>query len=258
VTSNFDTYSRYYDLLYQDKDYQGEADYIHTLLSRFSQSNDSVLELGCGTGKHGELLATKGLRVTGVERSLSMLDQATKRSERFNSAGAGRFTAAMGDARDFRCDQIFDSVISLFHVMSYQTSSADVNSMFQTAASHLRTGGLFVFDVWYGPAVLSLQPAVRVKRMEDSSLHVTRIAEPTLIENLNRVDVTYTVFTTDKATQTIESFTELHPMRYFFAPELESFAQANGFDVVHQEEWLSSEVPSRHSWGVVYVCKKSP
>jgi len=34
--SVFADYARYYDLLYKDKDYEGEADYVDGLIRRFS------------------------------------------------------------------------------------------------------------------------------------------------------------------------------------------------------------------------------
>ena len=65
----FDAYTHYYDLLYQDKNYEAEVDYINNLLTRHGIAGRDVLEFGSGTGRHGRLLADKGYRVTGIERS---------------------------------------------------------------------------------------------------------------------------------------------------------------------------------------------
>ena len=69
----FDEYARYYDLLYQDKDYQAEADYVAALIRRFHPDAQSILEMGSGTGKHARLLADRGYKVHGIERSPEML-----------------------------------------------------------------------------------------------------------------------------------------------------------------------------------------
>ena len=53
----FDAYAAYYDLLYKDKDYAGETEYVHRLIQRFNPGAKSILELGSGTGKHARLLA---------------------------------------------------------------------------------------------------------------------------------------------------------------------------------------------------------
>ena len=42
----------YYNLFYEDKDYQLEAKYIHEKIQEYKSNSNSILELGCGTGKH--------------------------------------------------------------------------------------------------------------------------------------------------------------------------------------------------------------
>ena len=59
-TKVFDAYSNYYDLLYQDKDYVAETEYINSLISSYSKNAESILELGSGTGIHAGLLANIG------------------------------------------------------------------------------------------------------------------------------------------------------------------------------------------------------
>ena len=46
----FDTYAHYYDLLYQDKDYVAEAEYVAAYIQSHSPQAERILELGCGTG----------------------------------------------------------------------------------------------------------------------------------------------------------------------------------------------------------------
>ncbi len=258
MTEVFDHYSRYYDLPYQDKDYEGETEYVRELLRRFHPTAKTILELGSGTGRHAELLAASGLQVTGVELSPRMFEIATERAQRSAATGSTHgFSIQQGDARTFRTDRQFDAVISLFHVASYQVSNADILNMFQTACHHLRPGGCFVFDVWYGPAVLAQQPVVRVKRLENDSIDVLRIAEPSIDTYANRVDVHYTMLVSDKASGAVEQFTECHPMRYYFPLELDLIAEQSGLEIVHSEEWMTGHAPSEQTWGVTFVARKN-
>ena len=48
--SVFNEYARYYDLLYRDKDYVGEVEYVHRLLQAHAPGAQSLLNLGCGSG----------------------------------------------------------------------------------------------------------------------------------------------------------------------------------------------------------------
>lgn len=53
---------------------------------------------------------------------------------------------------------------SLFHVLRYQITNNDVLDMLSTVKLHLKPGGLFILEFWYGPAVLMDRPEKRVKR----------------------------------------------------------------------------------------------
>ena len=243
----FDAYSRYYDLLYQDKDYEGEVEYIDSLLQAYGVTGCELMEFGAGTGKHGRLLAEKGYNITGIELSDSMVHKAQNTDV---------FTCQQGDIRTVSLGRNFDSVLALFHVVSYQTTNADVQAVFQRATEHLKKGGLFVFDVWYSPAVYNLKPETRVKRMTNDEVEVIRIAEPNILPNENRVDVNYTVFVQDKITNSYNKFSETHPMRHFSEPEMESFAEKNNFTVLKAEEFLTGNKPSEKTWGVCFILKK--
>ena len=309
----FGDYGRYYDLLYADKDYAAEAQYVASLLERFritpcsklQTPNSRILEFGCGTGKHARLLAEMGYEVTGIERSAEMAEEAGsreqgagsgKRKARSKERGAesgepgnaspdvvqlgrtglptrqdgsgepsyntptrgaeGSFRCLLGDIRTTDLGQTFDAVISLFHVVSYQTTNEDVAAVFENAARHLDADGVFLFDVWYAPAVLTLQPAIRVKRVENEEVHLTRIAEPTLLPDQNCVRVDYTLFAQRLADGYIDQCAESHLMRYFSTPEIRALAERYGFDVACDQEWLTGKPADTSTWGVCYVLRK--
>ena len=70
---SFNSYSHYYDLLYQDKDYHSEAAYIDSLLKKYAISQSNILEFGSGTGIHAGYLCELGYLVHGVELSSEMV-----------------------------------------------------------------------------------------------------------------------------------------------------------------------------------------
>ena len=59
--SVFADYSRYYDLLYRDKNYVGESKYVAGLIRRHAPETKTVMEMGCGTGLHAATMAALGL-----------------------------------------------------------------------------------------------------------------------------------------------------------------------------------------------------
>lgn len=254
--SVFGDYSRYYNLLYKDKDYAGEAHYVDVLLNRYAAFPvHTLLELGCGTGVHALLLAEQGYSVTGVDQSEEMLAAANANAK--IQSQSSRLTFLQGDVRTVKLYNTFDAVISLFHVMSYQATNDDLLAAFASARSHLRPEGVFLFDCWYGPAVLTDRPAVRVKRLDDENISAIRIAEPKLYPNDNLVDVNYHVFVTDKSNGNVKEIKETHRMRYLFKPELERMLQAEGLTLIHSEEWMTGKTPGFDTWGVCFVAKRA-
>jgi SAM-dependent methyltransferase len=253
--SVFGAYARYYDLLYRDKDYEGEVRFIQKLLHRHAPDARSLLELGSGTGMHAALLAATGYMVTGVELSDEMLATAKQRQQALAQELTDRLHFVPGDIRDSHLDANFDAAISLFHVISYLPTNDDVLAALTTARKHLKTGGIFLFDFWYGPTVLTDRPVVRVKRVEDEAIRVVRIAEPTLSPNANLVDVQYHAFVKDKVSQVIEEIQENHRMRYLFLPEIDMLFAQVGFARIDCGEWMTEREPGFDTWGVYVVAR---
>ena len=251
--SVFAGYSRYYDLLYRDKDYAGEARYVAELIRRHASQARTLMEIGCGTGSHAVELAQLGFDVSGVDMSEGMLESADTRRASLAPAIAAKMEFARGDARTVRLGRKFDAVISLFHVMSYQTTNVDLAAAFTTAREHLEPGGVFVFDCWYGPAVLRQWPAVTEKNLSDDATEVARRAEPVIHATENVVDVNYTVVVTDKLTGANETLRETHRMRYLFTPEIEMALSAADMMLVDSRGWMTDSPPGFETWGAVFV-----
>ena len=245
----FDRYATYYDALYRDKDYVSEAAYVDGLLRQHRPGIGSILELGCGTGAHAMALAALGHAVTGVDRSSAMVQQACHRK-----GTSASVDFSIGDLTTFRAGRTFDAVLSLFHVVSYQVSNADLQAAMQTAAIHLAPGGLFLFDCWYGPAVLTTPPEVRIRRLESNGLRMTRLAEPLHLPDQDRVDVKYEILLESDAG--MERVEETHSMRYLFEPEVRLLVEQAGMDLVDARGWLSPEAPTCATWYACFVARR--
>jgi len=245
-------YSKYYDLLYQDKDYIAEVDYVDGLIKDHSSETKTILDLGCGTGKHDALLCDKGYTLHGVDVSEEMLEIAESRRK----GKEEKLTFSRSDVAQLHLGEKFDAIVSLFHVMSYQNTNATLDSVFAGVREHLKAGGLFIFDFWYGPAVLTDLPKTTVKRLENEYIKVTRVAESNLHAQLNTVDVNFNIFATQKKDGSSIEKKELHTMRYFFDTELEMLCDKHRFSVEARYGWLSKKSPGFDTWNVVWVVKK--
>jgi SAM-dependent methyltransferase len=254
--SNFQKYSAYYDLLYRDKDYAAEAQYVARLIRSAVPTAHTILELGSGTGRHGRLLAAMGFDVHGIERSAEMVAVARAAACAGSSGASGSFTCEVGDICRASLGRAFDAVISLFHVVSYQTTNQALQAAFRVAADHLAPGGQFLFDVWHGPAVLSQRPSERVKEVADERYRVKRTVRPELDTNRGTVNVVYHMECEDRPSGKIVRFSEEHLMRYLFPTEVDLLARNCGLRQVASEEFLTGKPPSADSWSVLYILQK--
>lgn len=248
--SQFDLYAAYYDLLYRDKDYASEARYVDCRVRAVLPTASQLLELGCGTGGHAVEMARLGYTVHGVDLSPAMVERAAYRRLESQALPA-RLSFEQGDVRSVRVGRRFDAVISLFHVISYQTSNADLAAAFSTARAHLDRGGVFVFDCWYGPAVLSDRPRQVEKRVGNEQIEVVRLTRPEMHVNLNCVDVHFDIEIVSRMSDDRHEVRETHRMRYLFLPEIDHLLRQAGFDQVEAECWMTGEPLDDSTW---YAC----
>ncbi len=161
MTEIFNEYAQYYDLLYQDKNYREEVDFIITLIKNNAKAPvKNILNLGCGTGNHDKFLVKNGYLITGVDFSAGMIKAAVDK-------GLENVTFIQEDISQFKLPQKFDIVLSLYHVMSYLVTMEQLDATLQTVKKHLSKDGIFIFDFWYGPTVKKTKPTDSIKRIEN-------------------------------------------------------------------------------------------
>ena len=247
----FQDYAYYYNAFYKDKDYAKEARQIDEILKKYGKNIHSVINYGCGTGKHDIELSRIGYSCTGIDLSETMIAIAKQNSKKEEK----KIDFSVADIRKFEPEKKYDAVISLFHVMSYQNSNEDIRAAFQSARKALERDKLFLFDLWYGPGVLTDPPVVRVKEVEDDQYRLIRIARPVMYDERNIVDVNYEVLIIDKRTNITKTIKEVHSMRYFFRPELEILLQQAGFELMANIDCNTLEETDYNSWTSYFIAK---
>lgn len=250
----FHDYAYYYNLFYEDKDYAAEAKILKNLLEQYERKNSTkkILNIGCGTGRHDLELNKLGYKIHGIDLSAEMIGIAQKANSNVED-----FFYEVQDAREFTVKEPYDIVISLFHVMSYQNRNEDLNKVFSCINKALNVGGLFIFDAWYGPGVLTDRPSVRVKRVEDRDNYLFRIAEPLMHPNENIVSVQYDINIVSKQSRNVTQIKETHNMRYFFKPEIEELLQKNGLKLEACLDCNTLKTPDFNSWTVYFIVEKT-
>ena len=117
-----------------------EVDFIEAEIGR--DTSKTILDVGCGTGRHAVELAKRGYRVVGIDLSDSQLSKAR---EKARAAGV-EATFLKKDARHFTFDAPFDLVIMLCEGAFSLMETDEMNfRILQNAEKALKAGGTFIF-----------------------------------------------------------------------------------------------------------------
>lgn len=110
-----------------------------------------VLDAPCGYGRHSNALAQAGFRVTGVDRSPVLLEEARSRS---GGAEGPRWVQADHRELPFE-DGSFDCVLNLFSSLGYRGEESDRRTLHELRRV-LRPGGSLVVETQHRDRVMAI------------------------------------------------------------------------------------------------------
>jgi SAM-dependent methyltransferase len=113
--------------------------------SEIASTQQTLLDLCCGTGQLSLYFLERGYRVTGLDLSEPMLDHARANASMFVQAGQATFV--QGDAANFTLDDRFGLVVSTFDALNHLPDLAALRSCFASVYSVTVAGGFFIFDL---------------------------------------------------------------------------------------------------------------
>ena len=183
-----DAYASAYDAIYADKSYEDECDLIEKALHQHGQRRDAHDPRPWLW--HGWPFARARPPWLCGDRCRPLTCDARRSPRESRPAGvAARFQ--LGDIRTAELTETFDAALMMFAVLGYQLENADVLAALETARRHLRPGGLLLFDVWFGPAVLSTKPSHRSKTFASTDGELERTSSGELDVLRHRCTVTF-------------------------------------------------------------------
>jgi len=107
-----------------------------------AEERNIVVDLGCGTGKLTELLASRGCDMIGIDLSEDMLAIAQQR--KIEAGSSTLYT--LQDIRDFELYGAAGAMVSAGDSINYLLKEEDLEAMFRCVERGLLPGGVFVFD----------------------------------------------------------------------------------------------------------------
>jgi SAM-dependent methyltransferase len=136
-------YSRsapYFDDIYAFLDYGAASRQVHAAIQQHCPAARTVLDVGCGTGRHLELLS-RHYDVEGLDASDPLLAAARARcpQARFHRAEMQRFDLG----------RQFDVVTCLFSAIAYVKTAAALSATIDNFGRHLADRGVLIIEPWY-------------------------------------------------------------------------------------------------------------
>ena len=209
-----------------------------------------ILELCCGTGRLTLPIARDGYDISGVDYTLSMLDQA-----KLKAAEAGlaiRFIEA--DIRTLNLQEKYDFIFIPFNSIHHLYKNEDLFKAFNVVKKHLKEGGLFLLDC-FNPNIQYIVEGE--KEPKEIAAYTTDDGRDILIKQtmryenktqINRIKWHYFINGEFHSIQNLD-------MRMFFPQELDSYLDWNGFNIIHKYGGFEEEAFDDHSEKQIFVCQ---
>lgn len=103
----------------------------------------SILDVGCGFGRHSIELALRGYQVVGIDPSDAMISVANERATEVR--GKPKFVLARGE--EFTSRDKFDAAICLFTTLGQIDEIGENSNLVDRVENVLHPGGIFIIEV---------------------------------------------------------------------------------------------------------------
>ena len=257
--NNSDVYRhpKYYALGYRWNT-KVECDFLEAVLTAHGIAGKSLLDIGCGTGRHALELVKRGYRVTGVDPSREMLA--------FLSAEAARaklpVATVAGDLRRLNVEGTFDAAYCVMDTFRFLLTNEEVLAHLRAVAQRLNPGGVYVTDFWVPRQWDMIGNEVHQWEQTegDTTIRVFYLQHPDSIDPVHQTFEDELVFEVQKGDTVQEIRGGRTRTRLIMPLEFRALGQASGaFDVAgtHGEFDLAKPLDAASlSWRMISVLTK--
>src|SRR5215831_14664739 len=197
----FEKSARLYDYLYAFKDYTAASEEILQIIGGRLQNAKTLLDVGCGTGRHLESFAIH-FNVEGLDVNKDLLAVAHQRLP--------TIPLHQADMTGFELPRRFDVITCLFSSIGYVKSLSKVRTAVQRMAQHLNPAGVMIIEPWFTPDRYWTD-TITANFVNEHQLKIAWMYTSKRVENVSVLDIHYMVGTPDG----VEEFAETHEIGLF-------------------------------------------
>ena len=230
-----------YDYMLRHVDYEQWYQFIKSVMLLYVKDPETVLELGCGTGKFGAKFSSDNYQILGIDRSLSMLQVARARTFK-------NFRIICADIRDFYLKKKFDFIFSVHDTINYQLEDDEVKDILKSVKNVMHTNSIFMFDI-------TTEYNIENNFNNKTTFYKTR-----------GIDVEWTNKYDRKKNHVISSFkirhgkgkvyNEEHIQRIYSKDEIKTLLNNEGFEILHICSDYTFNRPSTDTIMINFITKK--
>lgn len=244
---SYDNFSRFYDLLTDNVEYEKRADYFCRLLSLCGINGGILLDLACGTGSISVEMAKKGFDVIGVDSSIGMLNAARQKTYE-----SGEQILLLNQSMDdIDLFGTVDCAVCVLDSINHLADEKQVKRTFEKVSLFMNPGGAFAFDV---------NTLYKHKNVLADNTFVYDLDELYCVwqNNFNAadgsVDISLDFFEEDDGAyyRSYESFTE----KAYDLADIEKWLEEAGFEIVGIFDDMTTEKAHPETERAVFLAKK--
>lgn len=208
----------------------------------------TILDIGCGTGRHSIELAKRGYKMTGLDLSEKMLEVAKQNAASVSELEEGSIEWLHLDAKEFALDKLFDAAICLCEgalglIEKGENPVQHDLSIYRNIARHLKPNAPLVVTCLNGYSV--------IRQMKDEFIADGRFNPATMVSNY------MDEWQLPGGTKQIQVYERL-----FIAPEVVAMLEQAGFvvDAVYggTAGYWGRRPLSLDEVEAMYCCRKKP
>lgn len=209
--------SQIYDKIYSFKDYEEASRRIVALVERQVPQARSLLDVGCGTGKHLFHLQ-ETFDVEGLDLDAGLIEAAR--------ANCPDVVFTLADMTDFALPRQFDVVTCLFSAIGYVKTKEGLRKALERLAHHTAPGGLVLVEPWFTPEQF-WTGHITANFHDEPDLKIAWMYTSRAEEDVSILDIHYMVGTPDS----VSEFEERHEIGLFTEAEYEGAFECAGLSV---------------------------
>ncbi|WP_368505392.1 class I SAM-dependent methyltransferase [Alkalihalophilus sp. As8PL] len=229
-----------YLLIYKHRNDARAQSELKSLMSFIPYHKDQkILDLCCGAGRHSRWFWENGLKVTGVDLSSTLLNEA----EKFQQSRDIHYIQS--DMRNIDFDEEFDLVANLFTSFGYFQKDIENEQVLKNVYKALKKDGYFLFD-YLNPAFIkqNLIPFSKEVIEETSIFQYRTIENDTVVKKIRIED--------HSSRRTYEERVKLYS-----SEQLKWMLEKNGLKVIHTlGHYDGTPYDENHSSRLIYICQK--